>query len=331
MSQDEQELSARSLLNEVGAAQSDGRVQPLVYSASIGTIFGIWLLNLVLSIVTIGIYSFWGKTRMRRYIAGSFTLLGDRFDYTGTGKELFFGFLKALPFIIVIYAPIIIYPPEVYPITNLMFIVFYFLILVAIYAATRYRLSRTTWRGIRGRLSGSAFGFAFRGLGVGILNVLTLGLFVPKGDEILLRYQMGHVWFGNTPGRFTGTASELWSSHLITWFLAIPTLGLSRLWYAATVFRFQLNHFAVGGIKFKADPTGWDLFRLLLGNLLIVLLTFGFGTPFAINRNMNYLARHVSLRGDIEAAAAEISQSLEELGSSGEGLDGALGLDSGLF
>jgi uncharacterized membrane protein YjgN (DUF898 family) len=331
MSGEQQSENKNSPSIEVDTTQNDGRIVPLNYDGSLSSVFGIWLLNLALTIVTLGIYTFWGKTRMRRYVVGGFTLLGDRFAYTGTGKELFLGFLKALPFIIALYAPIIIYPPEVYPLTNLIFILFYFLFMVAIYAATRYRLSRTTWRGIRGRLTGSAFEYALRGFGVLILNIITLGLFIPKGDEIMLRYQMNNIWFGNTQGVFEGRAKSLWSSHIVTWLLAIPTAGLSRIWYAAAVFRFQMNNFSVDGIKFRADPQGWDLFGLLVVNFLIVIFTLGLGTPIVIQRNLNYLARFLCLQGDIEGAAAKIFQSQEELNGSGEGLDGVLDLDSGLF
>ncbi|MEQ8735140.1 MAG: DUF898 family protein [Rhodospirillaceae bacterium] len=313
------------------SVENNGSIIPLSYDGSLGRVYGIWLLNLILTIVTLGIYIFWGKTRMRRYVAGGFKLLGDRFAYTGTGKELFLGFLKVMPFIIVLYAPLVLYSPEVYPITNLLFVVYYFLFLVAIYAALRYRLSRTTWRGIRGRLTGSAFKYGAIGMGVGILNVLTLGIFIAKGDQILMRYKMSNVWFGNTQGVFIGTTGQLWKSHLITLVLALPTLGLSRVWYAATVFRFQLNNFSVGGIKFNADAQGWDLFGLFLGNFLIVIFTLGFGTPIVIQRNMKYMVRFVSLSGDINAAAEKIYQSQEDLKNSGEGLDGALGVDSGLF
>ena len=73
------------------------------YDGLSGQIFGIWIINILLSIVTIGIYSFWGKTIMRKYIAHSFSLLEDRFEYNGRGSELFKGYLKALPIIILGY------------------------------------------------------------------------------------------------------------------------------------------------------------------------------------------------------------------------------------
>ncbi len=41
----------------------------------------------------LGIWRFWGKTRMRRYLWSHTSLSGDRFEYTGTGGELFVGFI----------------------------------------------------------------------------------------------------------------------------------------------------------------------------------------------------------------------------------------------
>jgi uncharacterized membrane protein YjgN (DUF898 family) len=314
-----------------GANAASGPIHSLSYDGRAGRIFAIWLLNLALNVVTIGIYSFWGKTRIRRYLARSFTLSGDRFEYTGTGKELFFGFLKALPLIIAVYAPLVIWPPDLYPVTKFIFILIVYLFSVAIYAALRYRLTRTQWRGIRGYLGGSAFRYGFIVMGYGLLNILTLGLLIPVSDRATLTYKMGNVWFGNVQGRFDPGSRSLWSSHLITWFLALPTLGISRIWYAAAVFRYQMNSFSIAGIRLRAEPTGGQLSWLLFGNFLIVVFTLGLGTPFTIQRNMNYVARHVAFDGDIAAAAARIQQSNEELGSSGEGLEGALGVDSGIF
>ena len=314
-----------------GAAAGTAANYGLGYDGRLGRIYAIWLLNLVLNIVTLGIYSFWGKTRIRRYVARSFTLRGDRFEYIGTGGELFRGFLLALPFIIVVYAPLLIWPPEIYPVTNLLFIVIFYLIGVAVYAALRYRMTRTVWRGIRGYLSGSAFTFGAISFGYSLLSLITLGLLIPFGDRAKLKYQMGNMWFGNTQAVFDPKEEDLWPTHLITYFLVPFTLGLSRIWYSAAVFRFQVNNMAIAGVKLRAHPTGGQLFWLVVPNTLILLFTLGIGMPIITQRNMNYIARHVSFEGDVDAAVTRIQQSTEALNTTGEGLDGALGLDSGLF
>lgn len=56
-------------------------------------LFRIHLVNYFLTIVTLGFYRFWAKTRIRKYVWSHVEFEGARFEYTGTAKELFFGFL----------------------------------------------------------------------------------------------------------------------------------------------------------------------------------------------------------------------------------------------
>src|SRR5258705_6215321 len=79
---------------ESGAAdESPMPSQQFAYDGRLGELYGIFIVNLLLSIVTLGFYRFWGKTRIRRYIWSRLSLSGDAFEYTGTGGELFIGFL----------------------------------------------------------------------------------------------------------------------------------------------------------------------------------------------------------------------------------------------
>lgn len=76
------------------------------YDGKTTELYKIFFLNLFLGIITLGIYHFWGKTRKRRYMTASFSLLGDRFEYTGYGGELFKGFVKALAILLVVSIPL---------------------------------------------------------------------------------------------------------------------------------------------------------------------------------------------------------------------------------
>ena len=71
------------------------------YTGQSGPIFGLSLKVAFLTLLTLGIYRFWGKSRIRRYIWSSAELDGDRFEYTGTGLEKFLGFLMAVVFLAV--------------------------------------------------------------------------------------------------------------------------------------------------------------------------------------------------------------------------------------
>ncbi|QSX37592.1 YjgN family protein [Shewanella sedimentimangrovi] len=58
--------------------------------------FGIWIVNLLLSIVTLGIYSAWAKVRTNNYFYGNTELDGDRFEYLATPMQILIGRIIAI-------------------------------------------------------------------------------------------------------------------------------------------------------------------------------------------------------------------------------------------
>jgi uncharacterized membrane protein YjgN (DUF898 family) len=295
----------------------------LVFDAVKSQIYRIWFINILLKIVTLGIYSFWGNTRLRKYLVSSFSLQGDRFAYTGTGMELFKGFLMALPIVIILYAPLIIWDQKVYPLVSLVFIPILIVVLAGLYAALRYRYSRMTWRGIRGNLLGSAWTYAFLVIGRTILNVLTLGYLIPHSDIKKSAYITEHSYLGTAKAEFQADPSPLIKINIITLLLLVPTLGISRLWYRAACNRHIYASTRIAGVQLENSQTAGMLFRLIFGNLAILLLTLGIGMPIIIHRNMNFFANTLSFIGEIDVDA--IRQAEGDLTKSGEGIEGMLG------
>ena len=56
--------------------------------------------NVLLIIVTLGIYRFWAAARQRRYLWSRTEVMGDRLEWSGTGKEMFIGFLVVSAFLL---------------------------------------------------------------------------------------------------------------------------------------------------------------------------------------------------------------------------------------
>ncbi|WP_296404454.1 YjgN family protein [Psychrobacter sp.] len=67
-----------------------------------GEYFKIWIVNVLLCILTLGIYYPWAKVRTNRYFYANTTYLDRFFDYHATGKQLFLGYLIAMFILIVI-------------------------------------------------------------------------------------------------------------------------------------------------------------------------------------------------------------------------------------
>jgi len=200
----------------------------------LGPLFKIVLTNLLLSIVTLGIYRFWGKTRLRRYLWGHVEIMGDRLEYTGTGKELFLGFLFVFIIILVPFFAVFGFLEAVMVeasenaqalVSGLQTVLIVFLIGVALYRARRYRLTRTHWRGIYGNQTGSALKYGLMGLACYFLTAITLGLVWPVCSVWLKKYEMAHTWLGNQQPEFTPKTSKLYGPFLIAWFGGLLLLG----------------------------------------------------------------------------------------------------------
>jgi uncharacterized membrane protein YjgN (DUF898 family) len=78
----------------------------LTYDGKTNELYKIYVLSILLSIFTLGIYHFWGKTRKRRYITSSFSLNKDRFEYTGYGSELLIGLVVGIILLIISFLPL---------------------------------------------------------------------------------------------------------------------------------------------------------------------------------------------------------------------------------
>lgn len=202
-------------------------VHALAYIGPTRTLFAIFFKNLLLTLLTLGFYRFWAKTRTRRFLWSATTVDGEPFEYTGTGKELFIGFLKALLILGPLFAATQLvhlwlfksHPILVMAIQYVQTLLIVMLIYGGSYAARRYRMSRTLWRGIRFRQAGSAWryiGHAALGL---VLCVITLGFYFPYFQTRLLRYEMENLRFGTARFRFTGRGGELFRRFVACWFL----------------------------------------------------------------------------------------------------------------
>src|SRR3989442_10356000 len=127
----------------------------LVFHGRGWSLFGIHIVNVFLTLVTLTIFYFWAKVRGRRYVFGQTEFEGDRFTFHGRGTELLLGFIKAMvlfgiPLTALNYVPQILDAST--PVTAATSLAAYALVLVLIpvarAGARRYRLSRTSWRGL---------------------------------------------------------------------------------------------------------------------------------------------------------------------------------------
>jgi uncharacterized membrane protein YjgN (DUF898 family) len=301
-----------------------------------GALFGIHLVTVLLSVVTLGIYSFWGRTKARQYLWSQTAFAGDRFAYHGTGGELFRGYLKAMGILLLLYIVTLVLVPLVFrpllgdaggAILGVAVMAGGFMVLIpaALIGARRYRASRTSWRGIRFSFTGRVGEFVKLYLGGALLSIVTLTLYSPYFHADVRRFNVTGTRFGTATAAFDGRGADLFRRYLLGLVLTIPTLGLYWFWYAAERERYYWSRTTADGATFRATVTGGGLLGLAALSVLLLVVTLGLGLPWVVVRMQRYLCDHLVLEGSLDLAGIE--QRAQAASATGEGLSTALDVD----
>jgi uncharacterized membrane protein YjgN (DUF898 family) len=313
--------------------------RPFAFLGTGGPLLKIYLVTFLLSIVTLGIYSFWGRTKARQYLAGSVEFLGDRFRYHGTGGELLRGFLGAMAVFGALIGQLLAWTyllgeEKGAPIgTGFLIAASVLLGPLATLGAWRYRLSRTSWREIRFSFQGRAGAFLWLFLKGLLLSVVTLMLYTPWFAADIHRFLVGNARFGNAPFRFDGEGRELFKPWIIALLLAIPTLTLSLYWYQVKQANYFFNHTTILGARFRLNIAFPEFIGVFLGAYVLTIFTLGVGYPWAQCMGLRFLFGKLTLAGHLPLD--QIHQSLSDASATGEilgdlmdsgGLDISLGL-----
>ena len=224
------------------------------FTASGSEYFRIWIVNLALTVVTLGIYSAWAKVRRLKYFYRSTQVAGSVFDYHGWPLAILKGRLIALVLVAGWYG-LGYFSPAV-AIVVLLGIAG--LMPFLIQRSFRFRLYQSSYRGIRFRFSG-ALGSAYRVVLVPIAFFLVpgflgmmygpgttdgmpdpwLGLLaataslvaaalVPRFHHAFKRYQHDHAAFGTTRGAFNVGVRAFYAIYARAWGLGPAAAGRHR-------------------------------------------------------------------------------------------------------
>jgi uncharacterized membrane protein YjgN (DUF898 family) len=188
------------------------------------------LSNLLLTFVTLGFYRFWATARERRYLWSKTRFIDDRFEWTGTGLELFFGFLIALvlfamPFLVLnlILQGLILqsYQQIALSLGGLLYFFLIYLSGVAIFRGLRYRLSRTYWHGIHGGTDTGGWAYGWSWIWKSIVAYLCLALLFPWSMTSLWKQRWESMSFGPHAFRSNPEWSKLMGKYILAYLAPI--------------------------------------------------------------------------------------------------------------
>lgn len=219
---------------------------PLRFTGTGGEYFRIWVVNLLLTIVTLGIYSAWAKVRKTQYFWSNTLLDGSGFQYHGRPGAILRGRLLVGAFFIAysLAGRISVTAAVVASVVLGVLAPWFF------FLAMRFKLTNTSWRGIRFGFD-SSVGAAYSALAPGVIlwvllaaEVATLRpgeqpdpgpilvvyglflLFLPMLHARIKQYQHGAATYGSLGFEMAPSTGAFYKLYLKTLLVALGPLVL---------------------------------------------------------------------------------------------------------
>lgn len=178
---------------------------PLSFTGQAGEYFRIWILNLALTVVTLGLFLPWARVRQRQYFYGHTWLDGQNFEYTASPLALLRGYLIVGAFFLTytLATNLQFQGWEIVAgVIGLLFVVLYpWLVMKSL----RFLAVSTTHRGLRfrhhGRAGGAYTAYGLANIAAGVSG----GLALPWAWFMQRRYQVENTAYGSARAKFRGT------------------------------------------------------------------------------------------------------------------------------
>ncbi len=321
--------------------------------------FRIWIVNLLLSILTLGIYSAWAKVRKNQYFYRNMRVAGSSLDYHGNpiailkGRIIAFVLLMGLKF-----------SPNIH--IALYFIMLGIVLGVLPWLITRsfaFRLHNTSWRGIRFRFLGTT-GAAAKVLYVyGMLIPISFGLCYPLFYQRIRAFIYNNSAFGLTKAELNVSAGPVYGVFIKAAGLAlvVPAIGavligsfmsmsnssmktmamiapigifiayfsilmISYPFFQARMTNLIWNNVSLGPARFESTQGVFRLAGILIGNFVLTLITLGLYWPWAAVRLSHYRAETMALMADRNLDTFT-TDAASDMSAAGEEISDAFGFD----
>lgn len=330
------------------AADASPRRLAFAFTGSGSEYFRIWIVNTLLTIVTLGVYSAWAKVRTLQYFYRSTQLDGATFDYHGNAKAILKG--RAIVFMLVmVYQLAAQFSAALGLALALALAVAFPFLLVR---SLRFRMANSSYRGLRFAFTGADRDGYSVFLLWPILTALSLYLLAPFAHQRLKRYQHNNTRFGTAPFAFDATAGAFYRVYLLTAVVVLvflvgggllgggmaASVGDSRAaiglvmglmvigtfvglmligpFFQARMQNLVWNHTTLAPHRFRSEVRAGRLLLISITNLVLTALTLGLFYPFARVRSARYRVQAMTMLavGQLDEFVAGEQQQVGALG-----------------
>lgn len=309
-----------------------GALERFSFKGQAGEYFGIWIVNVLLTIITLGIYSAWAKVRRQRYFYGNTYLAGSSFEYHAKPKQILLGRIIVIA-ILIVYNVLL----NLFPIVGLLFALGFFLAIPwFIMRGLRFNARVTSYRNVRLNFNGSYWG-AFRAFILSsFVAGISLGILAPVASRWSWRYLLDNLTYGDRPVSSDPQVGDLykqWWLPAILTVVGLVVIGFLVIAIAAASGAFEAREERVisamplalliglffvyalpvllykAGVRnvvlsatvldqrhrFMSELGKWRYAWVAISNFLATIFTLGLARPWAAVRMARYLADHTGL------------------------------------
>ncbi len=223
-------------LTGAGQPSPDKREFQVQFRGDAREYFRIWIVNLCLTLLTLGVFSAWAKVRKQRYFYSHTVIDGTPLQYGAQPLPILKGRLFAAALLLTYYAAQYV-APDIVP-----------YVIAALVVLVPWVVARSA---------------AFRARYTGFRN-MTLAFHGNYASAVEAIY-----WLGGIPFLVVGTMFEWWGDNRILG-VAAMVAGLLFPWWMARVRRFLITNTSFGGRRASFSATGWQYFRIYFVSGLII-------------------------------------------------------------
>jgi len=311
---------------------------PFQFHGSGKEYFKIWIVNIFLTILTLGIYSAWAKVRKNKYFYGNTRLGEASFDYLADPMSILRGRLIAFG-LFSVYSVI----TNLVPLATLPFIVLFLIAMpwIAVKSLT-FRARNTAFRNIRFNFTGRYGEAAKWYIGGPLIVPVTIGLAYPLVMKGQKQFAVANTTYGTAPFRFEARTRDFYAIFGVVVLVVVALIALQMAtqktipWLGGVIiipaylYIFAFWNSQMGNIiynassleshRFISDLRTRDIMLLYLTNTLGILVTLGLFVPWANVRLARYRAQRLKLVANgnlnnfINSQAENVSSTGEEVG-----------------
>lgn len=317
----------------VSTAAAPQRASKMVFTGKASEFFGIWIVNLLLSILTLGIYSAWAKVRTNQYFYGHTKIENQPFRYLATPMQILKGRIIAVIIFALFFGLSYLNPLMALILSLVMLFVSPWLVVQSL----KFNMRMTSYRNVRLAFHGDYWGAFKYFILLPVLSVFTLYLAMPWALKKIDAYICSNTSFGGEKMQVNTETSTYYIAALVAAaavfgvmtvlaILGVVLIGaaaftdsanaqvagamgsilvfvgyfigftLSGAIYHCMIRNHLFERTKLPGIaSFKSKMEVMPYLLLTITNLVAIVLTLGLAYPWAKVRKAAYLASVTSL------------------------------------